>query len=438
LFGIPTSLPEILGSTSGFCASPTETDAQLAAQGAKCTAPGFPAGSPIYGIDHLSKVVAPGHAPVPANTVVDASNVQSLTGLTPQQYADQASTAIGKTPGYFAFGGPFGLLLSNPFFGPTGESFPFALSPGFATPYTRSLNLGVQRQITSDSVISLDFYHKDIRNILGVRQTNLAFTDRLANSFTGFPDPAVNGYGPWFSGSYNAGILSFQKRFSHHFTAGGSYTFTSENDNLLCSNFLTNQIAVFCYPTDSFVGQTTQAVDPGNGACPGGSNANSSFFACNGNFVPKAGIFYNGPSLDNGPSDLALRHTFEAHGTVQLPWKFEISALFRAQSGFHYTQASQAPIDQDGNNNLGPRDLKTGRNAFVSPNYVNMDMRFAKTLAIGDRVKVLALLEFFNLFNSGNPAAVQLQQGGVTGQPFGAVTQRLQGREGQIGLRVTF
>jgi len=66
----------------------------------------------------------------------------------------------------------------------------------------------VQRQVGSDLVISLDFYHKDIINILGVRETNLPFAARIDNS--GGSITAVNGYGPWYGGTYDAGILSFE------------------------------------------------------------------------------------------------------------------------------------------------------------------------------------------------------------------------------------
>jgi hypothetical protein len=158
--------------------------------------------------------------------------------------------------------------------------------------------------------------------------------------------------------------------------------------------------------------------------------------------VPKAGVFYNGASLDSGPSDFALRHTFEVHGLVELPWKIQFSSLFRVQSGFHYTQAGLVPVDQDGNGNYDGRDLKTARNAFTAPHFVNMDLRVAKTFAIGDRVRLQALFEFFNLFNSANPAAVNLNQNHTplnTGEPiFGSTAAYLPGREGQIGLRLTF
>jgi len=119
---------------------------------------------------------------------------------------------------------------------------------------------------------------------------------------------------------------------------------------------------------------------------------------------------------------------------VELPWKIQFSSLFRAQSGFHYTQSAAVPIDQDGNAQYGGRDLKTGRNAFTAPNFVNMDLRIAKTFPIGDRVRVQALFEFFNLFNNANPAAVTLTEG----TNFGSVAQYLPGREGQFGLKVSF
>jgi hypothetical protein len=49
---------------------------------------------------------------------------------------------------------------------------------------------------------------------------------------------------------------------------------------------------------------------------------------------------------------------------------------------------------------------------------------------------ILALIEFFNLFNTGNAAAVQELEGQKI--PFGGVLQRLPGREGQVGIRMEF
>jgi hypothetical protein len=233
---------------------------------------------------------------------------------------------------------------------------------------------------------------------------------------------------------------------SRRFTLGGSYGYVSENDNALNSDLGTGALGTGTggtgFPTDSFRGVPPVVTDPGtvdpvtgNVTCSSKTNATAAFFACNGNYVPKAGVFYNGARLDNGPSDFALRHTFETHGLVELPWKVQFSSIFRAQSGFHYTANAKVPIDQDGNGTFNGRDLQTGRNAFSAPPFVNLDLRVAKTWVIHERFRVQGLFEFFNLFNNGNPAAMQNNQS-VAG--FGTISQRLPGREGQAGLKIEF
>jgi hypothetical protein len=438
--GIPTIAPALFG----LCLSQTETDAQLITQPDSCIpanalGPGVPA-APVpaqFGIDHLNKVVAPGHALIPTNSVVNLSNVQQLSGLSPDDYLTGADAAIGAPPGFW-FWGPFGALSFNIF---PASGFPVTVDPSFATPYTRSYSLGVQRQLSNNWVVSADYYHKDIVNILGVRETNLPFEARIDNS--GGSLTQVDGFGPWYAGTYNAGIFSFEKRMSKSFSLGGHYAYVSENDDALNSNLSTGSLGGNNgFPTDSFRGIVPTVTDPGivdnlgNVVCPSKTNASASFIACNGNFVPQANKFYNGATLDNGPSDFALRHTFEIHGLVELPWKIQLSSLFRAQSGFRYTAAAKLPLDQDGNGNFNGRDLQTGRNAFAAPPFVNMDLRVAKSWIIRERFGVQALFEFFNLFNNGNPAAIQIQQS--TGSLFGTISQRLPGREGQVGLRLTF
>lgn len=433
-YGVPTIAPNLFS----VCDSTFMTDAQIVASGATCPFAGhFGNGSTLYGIDHLNNI---GLTPIPANAVVNQSNVQQLSGLTPDQFLLAADAAISKPsqpPNPFWFWGPFGTLSFNVL---TPGSFPVTVDPSFATPYNRSYTLGVERQLGADLAISIDYYHKDIINILGNRQTNVPFDARVTGTT---PASQVNGFGPWYGGTYDGGVLSFQKRMSRRFTVGGSYAYVSENDDALNSNLGTSAIGGGNgYPTDSFRGIIPLVTDPGAGSCPGQNNANNSFTACNGSFVPKQGTFYNGAQLDKGPSDFALRHTFEAHGLVELPWKIQFSSLFRAQSGFLYTQNALAPVDVDGNGTFNGRDLKTGRNAFAAPRFVNMDLRVAKTFRINEHVRVQALFEFFNLFNRANPAAINANENNsplTPGEPiFGTVAQRLPGREGQFGLRIEF
>jgi hypothetical protein len=183
---------------------------------------------------------------------------------------------------------------------------------------------------------------------------------------------------------------------------------------------------------------TTLVTDPVTGK----TNANGPFTASNGNPVPKAGIFYNGPNLDKGPSDLALNHVFQVYGLAQLPWKVEFSGIFRAQSGFHYSAESASnPPDVDGDGSFNGVDFLRGRNHFTAPPLVNTDVRIAKRFDWNEHVKVHAYLEFFNLFNRDNPAAVnELPPAGSNSSApqFGQVLQVLPGREGQVGLRIEF
>ena len=446
-YGDPSTLT-ILFAKIGLpvpCASADLTDAQIVTMGAICSAK-FPNGTnkPLYGVDHLNGVVAPGHAPIPANAVVNVSNVQALTGFTSQQFANTAGQAVGAAPGLFSYD-PFGNLTIGKGAFPT-NGIPITLDPNFKTPYTNGFHVGIQHELSPNVMIQVNYFHKSIDNILGVRDTNLAFEARIpghAKETVPAGSPITFGYGPWYQGTYDAIALEYTKRMSRRFTFNASYTWTHEIDNALNSNLVsdlqTSLGATFAAskgPTDSFVGMTTLVTDP----ITGQTNANGSFTASNGNPVPKAGIFYNGPDLDKGPSDLAFNHSVLINGFAQLPWKIGFSGIFIVQSGFHYSASFAAnPPDVDGDNSFNGIDFKNGRNHFVAPPFMNTDVRIAKQFDFGERVKLHAFLEFFNLFNRDNPAAVNgIPPAGSTAPKFGQVLQVLPGREGQVGLRIEF
>jgi hypothetical protein len=430
------------------CASSNLTDAQIAAMNLTCVAKS-PNGTnkPLYGIDHLNSIVAPGHAPIPANSVIDVNNVQALTGFTAQQFADAASAAVGAASGLFSYD-PFGnLAIGGKAFPSNG--IPIRVDPSFSTPYTNGFHAGVQRELSPEMAIQFDYFHKSVDNILGVRDTNLAFEARIpghTSETVPLGSPLTFGYGPWFHGTYDAVTLQLKKRMTKHFNLDASYTWTHEVDDALHSSLVsdlqTGLGAAFTNangPTDSFVGMTTQVTDP----ITGKTNANGAFTASNGNPVAKTGVFYNGPTLDKGPSDLALDHTLLIYGLVELPRKIEVSSIFRAQSGFRYSASFGAnPPDVDGDNNFNGLDFTKGRNHFTVPPFVNMDVRIAKRFDFGERIKLCTYLEFFNLFNRANPAAVNGLPPGANANSsapqFGQVLQVLPGREGQLGIRIEF
>ncbi|HEX5873017.1 MAG TPA: TonB-dependent receptor [Pyrinomonadaceae bacterium] len=418
-FGVPTIAPAAINASlfpGGLCVSTSLTDAQIAAGNVACPfSPGL-----FIGIDRLNRVVAPGHALIPANAVINIANIQQLSGLSPQQFADQASLAVGKAPGFF-FWGPFGALTHAAI---PPQLFPTSIDGSFETPYTNSVGIGVQREIGKDLVVQVDYFHREMNNILGVRHSNLTFNSRAgARTFLPpFTAGAIATFGPWYSGVYDALIVSFNKRLSRRFLLNGNYAYAKETDN---------QLGINALPSDSFIGIAPVVSSVENGVLR--TNADGPYTRANGRFVAAAGSFVNGPDLDKGPSDLSVDHTFQLNGLLLLPWQVQISGIFRAQSGFHYSRTGSS-ADPDGNGTLNGIDIVAGRNAFTSPAYVNLDMRFTKRFDIGERFKVHALLEFFNVLNRQNPAAVET----VNSTLFGTLKQVLPGREGQVGLRIEF
>ena len=459
-YGNPTTLTSLfqtLGRPT-VCVSNNMTQAQVTAAGASCP---NGLGTTLYGIDYLNNVVAPGHAPIPANTVVNASNIQQLTGYTPAQFLTAADAAIANLAGtdtsitvpanYWSYD-PFGNLTTIGGINGTAGQVPISVDPGFKVPRTLNYHVGVQRQLSSDSVLTFDYYHKDIQDITTVRATNLAFEARMpgfANELVpGTGAKRIESYGPWGAGTYDGFTIGFQKRMTHRFTVQASYTYAHANDDVLNSTLGSeiqtgegvNFLAISGL-SDSFVGKVPTVTDANTGQ----SNASSAFINSNGNFVPKAGTFFNGAKVDQGPSDLALNHTFLINSIIQLPWKFELAGIFRAQGGFHYSvsPANGGP-DFDGDGLFNGQGLffeglgnpLYARNAQTAPPFVNMDLRIAKRFNIGERLKAQILFEMFNLFNRDNPAAVQQLEGGTP--PLGSTLQYLPGREGQIGVRFDF
>ena len=425
LFGNPSIAAAAIGASlfpGGFCVSSSLTDAQIQAGNLTCPAFGGGAANQFIGIDRLNRVVAPGHALIPANAVINISNIQQLSGLTPDQYLTQASLAVGKAPGFF-FWGPFGVLSHAAI---PAQLFPTDIDRSFKTPFTTSYGIGVQRELGKSIVVTADYYHRNMNDMLGIREANIAFQSRSgARQFLPpFAAGPIRTFGPWYEGTYDALVLSFVKRFSKRFNLAGSYTFANQTDNQLGINSL---------PTDNFIGIAPVVSSVEAGVLR--TNANGPYTRANGRFVAAAGSFVNGPDLDKGPSDLSVDHTFQLNGLVDLPWKIQISGLFRAQSGFHYSRTGSS-TDPDGNGTLTGIDFVAGRNAFTAPPFANLDMRFAKRIDFTERLRMQVLFEFFNILNRQNPAAVFTTLSDPAN--FGKKAQVLPGREGQFGFRFEF
>ena len=96
----------------------------------------------------------------------------------------------------------------------------------------------MQRELATDMSIEVDYFHRDIRNLLGVRNSNIAFESRVLGRR--FNPPFTTGpiitFGPFYEGEYDALVLNFNKRYSNRFLVGASYTYAQATDNSLGIN----------------------------------------------------------------------------------------------------------------------------------------------------------------------------------------------------------
>jgi carboxypeptidase family protein/TonB-dependent receptor-like protein len=337
---------------------------------------------------------------IPVGTLVTRDNVQQLTGMTPDDFLAALRTYLTS------IGRPFNPISFSPVTGYLRQDLSAAFQDEvraenpFRTPYNRTMMLGVQRALMPDLAAGVTYVHRDIRNILGVRITNLSFDSRNVGApITTDGGPLRRTYGAFYDGKYDAAILTVEKRFHDRYQFQANYTYAKATDNLLNSNL--------------GLGLGAQ----GGGAVPT-DNLNLEF--------------------DRGNSDLSVRHTFVMSGIAMLPAGFSVSGVLRATSGAFFT-ASGAPIDYDGDGISSRRPPGTKRNQFTGPSTFNLDLRAERTFRVGAGMDASLLVEGFNVTNAKNPRLIDATYvSGAPGPTFGNVLVPLPGRELQLGARLKF
>ncbi|MFI5174449.1 MAG: TonB-dependent receptor domain-containing protein [Terriglobia bacterium] len=349
------------------------------------------AGDPAFLNTHFH--IAPG-------ALVTRSNIQSLTGLTPDQFVAAANTYLAS------FGVPFLPVNFDPILGYLSQNITgfftdqIRVARPFHTPYNDTFTVGVQRQLGGEVVVGVTYLKRSIRNILGVRITNLAEESRVVgHPVTTDGGPIQRSYGPWYDGKYQALMLVFNKRFGHRFQLMANYTYAQGTDNLLHSSL--------------GIGIASQ----GGGSVPT-DNLNL--------------------EADRGNSDLLVPHSFVCSGLVNLPLGLRLSGVQRITSGVYFT-AFQNPVDVDGDGIFSLNAPGTTRNQFRGPMTHNLDLRLEKKIKISERFSASVLGEVFNLTNARNPSVIQnFFINGKPGPDFGKTLIPLPGREAQFGVKFEF
>src|SRR5262249_38133105 len=137
-----------------------------------------------------------------------------------------------------------------------------------------------------DLVVAADYYHRNMHNLLGERESNISFVSRVgARTFLPpFTAGAINTFGPFYRGSYDGLIISFNKRLSHRFILNVDYAYAKETDNQLGINFL---------PSASFIGLAPPFSRVENGVLR--TKALGPSVRTNGRLVQGANTFVYGP-----------------------------------------------------------------------------------------------------------------------------------------------
>ncbi len=354
------------------------------------------AGDPAFLYTHYN--IAPG-------TLITMAGIQGLTGMAPEQFLTSVNQYLAT------FNAPFLPVGWDPLTGYLNQNITgdftdqIRVARPFRTPYNNTFTVGVQRSLGGEVAIGATYIRRSIRDILGVRITNLAYESRN----TGVPTttdglPLERSYGPWYDGKYQALLLTLNKRFGHRFQLMASYTYAQGTDDLLNSSL--------------GIGIAQQ----------GGSS------------VPTDNLNLE---ADRGNSDLLVPHSFVISGLVDLPLGLRFSGATRLTSGAYFT-AYCAPVDVDGDGIHGLTCPDTKRNQFRGPMTNNVDLRLLKRFKITERFTTSVLAEVFNLTNARNPSVIDNfyvvgADGNFSPGPnFGKTRTPLPGREAQFGLKFEF
>lgn len=283
-----------------------------------------------------------------------------------------------------------------------------AFDPSLRLPYTQQASLEVQTVLWKETTLTLGYLyahglHLSRSRNLNVPRYSAGEAARLGIPNLGRPNPNyanISNLENTGNSVYHGMTLSLQKRFSAGLQYQLSYTLSKAIDDV------NNQF--FSTPQDNF------------------------------NLRAERGL---------SPND--QRHRLTVSGINQVPEGSRLGrwALLRGwQLNYIFTYDSpqpfnlQAGVDLNNDTNLNDRPPFVGRNTGRGFSYASFDVRLGRQFSLGDRLKLSAFLEGFNLFNRFNKRFPNPFFGlGPLPRPgFGQPTGAGDPRQIQIGLRASF
>jgi len=350
---------------------------------------------------------------------------------------------------------PYGLLPGgvNPFpysYNPSNPQFIFpaaiyGVAPNYRWPYTYQLNFSVQRQIVKDLTVTAAYVGSLGRRLPFAEDLNYPFYNSTATTGN------VNARRPIdtnvlsniysvqsvMNTAYNAMQITVEKRFSHHLSAKGFYTFSKDLEDVELDNNTTNG----------------SAEDYHNLALERGRSDNDRRHVATASLIWTMDYF--------GKVNPVLRSVING---------WELSSIITLQSGIPVNITSGSDINLDGNNNdrvnvvgdyhlsasrsrsdvsnewfntaafgkpAAGTDGNLGRNVVDAPGSRNVDLGLFRDFKFAERFTLQARGEFTNFFNFVNLSA---PNGTLSAAAFGTIRTTPLGsmRNIQLGLRLTF
>jgi len=347
----------------------------------------------------FTSILSPG--PLAANNIYTSLLRQGVITLpTPTRQVTPADLA------------PFGVSFPQ-----TGPLPPFSVifepSADYVNPYAQQASLGIEREVVRDLSLSAGYVFVRTLKLPRSRDRNLRpapVDPRLgirvwSDPVRDFFNPLIaqhNVYESTARAFYSGLILELKKRFSRGFSLNANYTFSRATDEV----------------TDFQIDY--QAADQTN------------------------------VRAERALSSFDQRHKFVTYALWSAPGRFQVSPIFRANSGRPFNLLAGTDLNGD-RHDTTDRPIFAGRNTGRGPDFWTFDIRVGRRFSLGGDARHLELTaEAFNLFNRLNYASINNTVGNmpppfsVTGRhdrrptdPLG-FTSAFDPRRIQLGVRVQF
>ena len=298
--------------------------------------------------------------------------------------------------------------------------------PGRQTPYSHQASVGVQRQITSDSSLEVNYVYTGGRGEEVDINANLSYNPATGANYPFTTDIAHRPFPDWgivlleYLGgysNYHGADVTFTKRFSHRWQATATYTLASFKEGVPLRRqwYLGSNGVMTSRPLDFKL-----APDLGGSYDYAGSIVGGGF----------------GQAGDQ-------RQRAVLNGLWDLGLGIQASGIYFYGSGEHFlTQTGQDRRDEGGTNASEQRLNADGtilpRAGIVGRPIHRLDTRLQKRVQRG-HVTLDGMFEVFNLFNHENFGSyVTNASSPLFGQPSSNTNVAYQPRMMQLGFRVGF